>query len=183
MEINVHEVVWFRARKRSHVNTKNGCRVLKIPQFIVSVTGTAPRFWTVVTLVPIDTDPCQYNTEIEVEIECGHRKWLLCRMKDNPLKCTERCNRELGCGHICPGICYEDCRIKKCETIVSSVRPPKKSSLPTRPKNNFLLRSLSTTAGFRSWPSVPRGSVPSNVSKEVREGSCMPKTVPLSFFL
>ena len=86
------------------------------------------------------TDPCECNTEIEVELECGHRKWLLCRMKNSPPKCTERCKRELGCGHICPGICYEDCRIKKCETTVYKSLPcghQKRVLCPKDPRTAF----------------------------------------------
>ncbi|KAJ7385066.1 NFX1-type zinc finger-containing protein 1 [Desmophyllum pertusum] len=69
------------------------------------------------------TEPCQCNTYIEADLECGHRRLVLCHMKDNPPRCVKRCKRVLECGHDCPGICHEDCRMKKCESTVYKFLP------------------------------------------------------------
>ena len=69
------------------------------------------------------TESCLCNTKIETELECGHRKWVLCGMKDNPPRCDERCERVLECGHVCPGICYEDCRMQQCKSTVYKFLP------------------------------------------------------------
>ena len=68
------------------------------------------------------TEPCQCNTKVEVELQCGHRKWALCRIKDS-LLCTERCESVLDCGHVCPGICYEDCRMQQCKITICKDLP------------------------------------------------------------
>ena len=86
------------------------------------------------------TDTCQCNANIEVELECGHRKMTLCRTKENPQLCLERCNRELYCGHICPGKCFEDCGTKRCESTVLKLLPcGHKQNVPCRidPQNVF----------------------------------------------
>ena len=66
---------------------------------------------------------CECNAKVEVELPCGHRKHVLCRQKDAPQQCTERCRRALNCGHDCPGLCHEDCAMKKCKSIVVKFLP------------------------------------------------------------
>ena len=69
------------------------------------------------------TEPCQCNTEIEVQLPCEHRIRVLCRWKNYPIQCIQRCKRALNCGHDCPGICHEDCRMRQCHIDVSKVLP------------------------------------------------------------
>ena len=66
---------------------------------------------------------CECNTKVEVELPCGHRKQVLCRKKDTPPPCAERCRRTLNCGHDCPGLCHEECAAKKCKSIVFKFLP------------------------------------------------------------
>ena len=61
---------------------------------------------------------CKCNTEVEVELACSHRRLVLCPTKDRLPPCVERCIKNLSCGHVCPGMCYEDCGMKKCEVEV-----------------------------------------------------------------
>ena len=61
---------------------------------------------------------CQCNTTIEVQMSCKHWTRVLCREKDFPSACYEKCERVLNCGHDCPGICHEDCGTKRCKIIV-----------------------------------------------------------------
>ena len=61
---------------------------------------------------------CRCNTVIDVKLPCKHVKRVLCREKDVPIQCKERCTRKLVCGHDCPGICYEDCRMRQCKIDV-----------------------------------------------------------------
>ena len=48
---------------------------------------------------------CQCDTEIDIRLSCDHRIQMLCREKDKPITCNEKCERVLDCGHDCPGIC------------------------------------------------------------------------------
>ena len=66
---------------------------------------------------------CECNTKIQVDLPCGHQKQVLCRMKDRPPQCVERCRRALNCGHDCPGLCHEECAAKKCKSIVLKFLP------------------------------------------------------------
>ena len=61
---------------------------------------------------------CQCDTEIEVKLACEHTKRVLCRKKDYPVHCNEKCKRPLDCGHDCQGICHEDCRMRPCKISV-----------------------------------------------------------------
>ena len=61
---------------------------------------------------------CQCNTVIDVQLPCEHVKRVLCREKDVPIQCKERCTRNLDCGHDCPGICHEDCGMGQCKIDV-----------------------------------------------------------------
>ena len=66
---------------------------------------------------------CECNTQVDVELACGHRKRVLCREKDRPPQCVEKCKRALKCGHDCPGICHEDCEMKTCKSEVIKFLP------------------------------------------------------------
>ena len=64
---------------------------------------------------------CQCNTEIEVQLPCGHTERVLCREKNYSIQCKAKCGRKLECGHNCLGICHEDCRMRKCKFEVLKV--------------------------------------------------------------
>ena len=64
------------------------------------------------------TESCQCDTEIDVKLVCEHTKRILCRKKDYPVHCNEKCKRSLDCGHECPRICHEDCRMRQCKINV-----------------------------------------------------------------
>ncbi|XP_022807780.1 NFX1-type zinc finger-containing protein 1-like [Stylophora pistillata] len=68
-------------------------------------------------------EPCKCNTEVEVDLKCGHKKLMLCTKKDKPPPCKKQCSKELSCGHICPGMCFEDCETQKCKTEVFKTLP------------------------------------------------------------
>ena len=68
-------------------------------------------------------DLCECNTDIEVQLQCEHIKRVMCREKNNPIQCTERCRRKLDCGHDCSGMCHEECRMRKCKIDVVKVLP------------------------------------------------------------
>ena len=61
---------------------------------------------------------CQCNATIDVQMPCKHSKRVLCRKRNVPRRCDEKCERPLNCGHDCPGICHEDCKTKRCQIIV-----------------------------------------------------------------
>lgn len=61
---------------------------------------------------------CQCDTEIDIRLSCDHRIRMLCREKDKPITCNEKCERVLDCGHDCPGICHEDCLSMQCKMVV-----------------------------------------------------------------
>ena len=63
-------------------------------------------------------EPCQCNTNIEVQLPCGHNIEVLCREKNIPIQCKERCKRVLDCEHDCSGLCYEECKTKECKIVV-----------------------------------------------------------------
>ena len=60
-------------------------------------------------------EPCQCNTDIEVQLPCEHSIRVWCREKDFPIQCKERCKRALDCGHDCSGYCHEECKTKECK--------------------------------------------------------------------
>ena len=69
-------------------------------------------------------DPCRCNTTIEVELPCRHVALVLCPKKSYPPPCIMKCTRKLlGCGHECPGLCYEECSSYRCETLVEKLLP------------------------------------------------------------
>ena len=68
-------------------------------------------------------EQCQCNTEILVQLLCGHSRQVLCHKKDSPFQCFERCRRSLDCGHDCPGICHEHCGKKQCREKVYKILP------------------------------------------------------------
>ncbi|PFX31407.1 NFX1-type zinc finger-containing protein 1 [Stylophora pistillata] len=68
-------------------------------------------------------DECQCNAEIIVQLPCKHMKRVLCHKKNESFECIERCRRTLDCGHECPGICYEDCRVDLCHVSVIKELP------------------------------------------------------------
>ena len=41
-----------------------------------------------------------------IQLTCGHIQQPICSAKDQPLKCTEMCNKLLGCGHPCRANCH-----------------------------------------------------------------------------
>jgi len=51
VEEYAQRIVWFPARKLSHVATKKLCCVAEIPRFIVNATSNAQESWTAATLV------------------------------------------------------------------------------------------------------------------------------------
>ena len=54
-----------------------------------------------------------------VQLKCGHVQQPLCGAKDQPLKCTEVCNRTLKCGHDCLADC-DTCTVNKAHKQCSS---------------------------------------------------------------
>ena len=68
-------------------------------------------------------EECQCNTMIDIQLPCQHTKRALCREKDSPMQCSEKCTKKLNCGHECPGICYEDCTMNRCKIDVIKVLP------------------------------------------------------------
>ncbi|XP_068673108.1 NFX1-type zinc finger-containing protein 1-like isoform X2 [Montipora foliosa] len=64
------------------------------------------------------SDTCLCDTSVEIDLPCKHTKRVLCRQKDYPIQCRERCQRKFQCGHNCPGMCFEDCTMKQCKTEV-----------------------------------------------------------------
>ena len=81
--------------------------------------------------LPCYKDPMvnnQYNENCTKPLESGppgpkKRKRVLCREKDFPILCKERCTRKLECGHDCAGICHEDCRMRQCKIDVVKTLP------------------------------------------------------------
>ena len=61
---------------------------------------------------------CQCNTVINVQLPCEHVNRVLCRERDFPIRCKDRCKRKLDFGHDCPGICHQDCRMHQCKIDV-----------------------------------------------------------------
>ncbi|XP_059049950.1 NFX1-type zinc finger-containing protein 1-like [Achroia grisella] len=51
--------------------------------------------------------------------ECGHKIKIECRKEATRIDCLEKCNRHLGCGHVCPGRCNAACDPTKCTVLVS----------------------------------------------------------------
>ena len=85
-------------------------------------------------------EQCQCNTEIMVQLPCGHKRQVLCHRKDTPFQCFERCRRSLDCGHTCPGICHEDCGKIQCkEKVYKDLPCGHQQSVPCHrdPQNAF----------------------------------------------
>ncbi|KAB7496720.1 NFX1-type zinc finger-containing protein 1 [Armadillidium nasatum] len=61
-------------------------------------------------------------TLIDRQLKCGHLlKNVKCGIPENALKCENKCERILDCGHICPKLCYQKCG--DCIEKVSKVVP------------------------------------------------------------
>ena len=53
---------------------------------------------------------------IDKVLPCGHKKkGCKCYINPNSIKCEEKCNRNLICGHPCQLKCYEDCNSQVCK--------------------------------------------------------------------
>ena len=56
------------------------------------------------------------NKKVLKPLNCAGGHSLQMKCSDNPgdVKCKEKCNRKLGCGHRCPGLCSEKCENMRC---------------------------------------------------------------------
>ncbi|PFX14436.1 NFX1-type zinc finger-containing protein 1 [Stylophora pistillata] len=58
--------------------------------------------------------------EVQKDLSCGfHKVSCLCSENVSQVVCTNRCQRKLPCGHVCPGKCSEKCSQYKCRKKVS----------------------------------------------------------------
>ena len=58
-------------------------------------------------------------------LNCAGGHFLQMRCSDNPdgVKCKEKCNRKLECGHLCPGLCSEKCENMRCTNRIEDEFP------------------------------------------------------------
>ena len=56
------------------------------------------------------------NKKVLKPLNCagGHSLQMKCSDSPGDVKCKEKCNRKLGCGHRCPGLCSEKCENMRC---------------------------------------------------------------------
>ncbi|XP_068724766.1 uncharacterized protein [Montipora capricornis] len=67
-----------------------------------------------------DCSQFSFQLMVKKNVNCpgNHSKKLACGVNAKTLKCQERCQRNLDCGHPCPGTCSEDCSQYSCQLMV-----------------------------------------------------------------
>ena len=65
------------------------------------------------------------NKKVLKPLNCAGGHSLQMKCSDNPedVKCKEKCNRKLGCGHRCPGLCREKCENMRCTNRIEDKFP------------------------------------------------------------
>ena len=65
---------------------------------------------------------CNFFVEKEVPI-CKHKMRVSCSQNITSNMCTAKCERPLNCGHLCPGLCGEDCSQLTCKELIWKTLP------------------------------------------------------------
>ena len=69
-----------------------------------------------------DCGKCQVL--VEKKLPCGHiKKKCKCSENEYFIKCNEKCERKLSCGHDCKLKCYENCESIACKVMVEKILP------------------------------------------------------------
>jgi hypothetical protein len=61
------------------------------------------------------------SVEVKKKMECSHEILMNCSAEINSVKCTNKCIRDLECGHLCTRPCFETCQ--PCREKVDKVLP------------------------------------------------------------